>query len=838
MGCTPEASTESKKMVCKPFKAHVFTAQCLDYPLNLESYETSVWDVLDDSSTGKLDDKKTAGAEWVWVHLPAVNREWVLELVQKMKKYNVIHNTISLLQIEEFVKNSFTNASGVQVAPQRLHQRAADIKAQRARKLSQVATQGEAHLDRGLKGPAPPVGESTSIKPGTKEDDVKDTSGGDLHSKFKEPVWTGNIESQLSKQEQFSRSEMFALALPYLDSHSDSGKSERLQHLRQHYGTFEGYPTKFLRDYNHQLSEVIFPRTLDQCYFSSAHETTHLDSDQVVYNYLKDLSEKWRTVQDKQVKMGNESALLTLLSSEEEIQPKYDERDKEKRLVTSPLRIWKIGHFVVSAFPDQEHATPSDSKFQELIYRSVWESCPISALDLVLDLAHIFIDFVDRPFNSGLSLSPLWIYERVIAEEAEKQVVRHNQFEEIMRDKREDKSELKDSTPRATRLVQNIGAKSERKNTTPDSKPFMTTAVTEVPEERDPLEGNKENDDHVLETKERKDPMDLITEEAESFKNVMDIRDELSMIESVVKEQDFAVRQLSNYLVMRGEPGKGLQATPSGNEPQDRSQSKAAAESDLNVQNLRQRMEDMVNRIQWRQSRIGGLDKRASMIEKGLNHLLDIKLKRSSLEEASDTKSVLEAMNLVVTNTDNLAKEGDKRAKQADKQSALISAFTVVTIWFTPLSFVTGFFAIPSKDFPLDSTQQDVNWSTWQIGVGLFVAFLLTLSFSGSVWAWYKRQDKDRKKEQSTSEIKGEGGKNLNEHEEGEKSKNGQKEQVSSSSRVPHETPSNPTPSQHPSPHPLPQRRSWPLGSRELVKYSLAHTRSKKPIVSDDSAMV
>ncbi|TRX95862.1 hypothetical protein FHL15_003416 [Xylaria flabelliformis] len=793
---TAEQSTSPEKKVCELFDAYIFRQEFLNDPymkvVNLKgNYAISVWDLLHHSSPEKFTGTNDSPAEWIWIHLPAVN-----ELVRRMKKNNVIHNAISLPQIEEFITKSFTNASGVQVAPQQFNRRAADIKAQRLEQTSQDATSGEASSDQGLKEPAAPVrGESTSTKSDTEEHDAKYKSSG-LHVKSKEPVTKGQIASQESIQEQLSGTEMFALAFPYLDSQSDLVKSERPEELRRHYGAFEGYPTNSLDNSEDRLAEVIFSRTLDQCFFSSTHVTTNLDSDQVVYNYLNELSEKWRKIQKRKTKTQNDPMPLTLLPSEQEIELRYNKMDEGNRLITSPLRLWKIGHVVISAFPDHEHEMLPNSEIQGLICRSIWESCPIRAMDLVLDLVHIFVDFVDQPFKSGLGLSPLWIFERVIAEEAEKQVVRYNEFEKIMKQKYEDRSERNDSTSKANLLV--------------------NPAVARMPAGQDRLAGNQEEDNYVLEFEKYKDPTSLITEEAKSFKNVMDIRDELCMIESVVKEQEVAMTQLSNYLDIRGKPAKGLEVTLSVHESRGSGQSKAAGESGPNLQNLNQRMGDMNNRVQRWQSRISGLDKRASMIEKG----------RSSLEEAGDTRK--------------LAADTVERAKQSDKQSALLFAFTVVTIWFTPLSFVTGFFAIPSKDFPQDSTQEDVDWKKWQIGVGLFVAFLLTLLFSGSVWAWYKRQAKDREAQQYTSKIDNRRDGDVNGQKLDKKAKRQPTGQASSSSLVLNETPSKPAPlSQPSSPDQIPQkqRRSWdwPLRSREAAGDSLARGRSEKAVVSSDA---
>ncbi|KAK5635646.1 hypothetical protein RRF57_011358 [Xylaria bambusicola] len=78
----------------------------------------------------------------------------------------------------------------------------------------------------------------------------------------------------------------------------------------------------------------------------------------------------------------------------------------------------------------------------------------------------------------------------------------------------------------------------------------------------------------------------------------MDIRDELGMIESVIKEQEVAMTQFNNYLHMRGTPAKGSEVTPSANELQGSGHSRAAGESGPSPQNLNRRIGDMVNREQ------------------------------------------------------------------------------------------------------------------------------------------------------------------------------------------------------------------------------------------------
>ncbi|GAP84597.1 putative ankyrin repeat protein [Rosellinia necatrix] len=636
-----------------------------------------------------------------------------------MTRNNLIHNAISSSSVNEFINKSFTNASGIHVAPQQLNQKAADIKAQRTEVTGQYDAR-KSGSDRGPKDPGEPTGEgSTSAGPNTEQDGAEDMSSGSKR-RAKEPATKGQNAPPRPTQEHHSEIEMFALALPYVDSQSDLEKDKKLAQLRQHYGAFEGYPTNFLDDSGPHPTEVIFSRTLDQCFFSSTHNVVNLDGDQVIYNYLNKLSEEWGKIQKKKSKTTKDQPPATLELFEQEIERNHHKTDKGRKLITSPLRLWKIGNLVISAFPDQENSMLSDSELQRRICRSIWESCPISAMDLVLDLVHIFIGFMDQPFSSGLGLSPLWIFERVIAEEAEKQVIRYKQFEKIMKQKHK------------------LGPKQNA------DASEIRYRMTRAGRQDTPASSQSVNED-FLEVEEQNDTMSLITEEAESFKNVMDVRDELSMIASVIKEQEVAMTQFIDYIGSRGKRLRGSESTQLTNEPRGGSEGMGAEETDPNLQNLNQEMGVIITGVNRWQNRIAGLDKRASMIEKALNHLLDIKLKQSSLQEAGDTKKV-------VTYTGDLAWESEKRARQSEQQSALIFAFTVVTIWFTPLSFVTGFFAIPSKDFPLDSAQQAVDWKRWQIGLGLFLAFLATLLFSGSVWVSYKRQPKGRKPQQEDRE--------------------------------------------------------------------------------------
>ncbi|VUC31603.1 unnamed protein product [Clonostachys rosea] len=102
-------------------------------------------------------------------------------------------------------------------------------------------------------------------------------------------------------------------------------------------------------------------------------------------------------------------------------------------------------------------------------------------------------------------------------------------------------------------------------------------------------------------------------------------------------------------------------------------------------------------------NRFKALRDRAGIAKSSTESLLDIKMKQENLEQA--------------TNIRKLADQADQRARESERAQTMLFVFTMVTIIFTPLSFVAAFFAIPSREFPLDG--DDISWSKAQIGWGL-----------------------------------------------------------------------------------------------------------------------
>jgi len=169
-----------------------------------------------------------------------------------------------------------------------------------------------------------------------------------------------------------------------------------------------------------------------------------------------------------------------------------------------------------------------------------------------------------------------------------------------------------------------------------------------------------------------------IREEIKLLVEVKDVRDEINIILTVLNIQQSLVEQLSQ--TVEGRPP--LLQTPLV---------KNMIKIDIN---------DFVK-----------LDNQAKTIQEKLNTLMDLKQKAANAWEA---------------------KEARETAVAATKQGNTVLVFTIVTIVFLPLSFMSSFFAIGIAAFPHDSNSGEVNWPLGTImgilfGVSLCVSIPLVI---------------------------------------------------------------------------------------------------------------
>ncbi|KAI2784400.1 hypothetical protein F4815DRAFT_441468 [Daldinia loculata] len=190
-----------------------------------------------------------------------------------------------------------------------------------------------------------------------------------------------------------------------------------------------------------------------------------------------------------------------------------------------------------------------------------------------------------------------------------------------------------------------------------------------------------------LNGEDQENEMCSISKEVEHLSEIKDIRDELRMIERVLVDQRNVITQFQDIL-----------------------------EDDDAKSKLKITLQGLNGRI----SKVDRLGKDALWVENSLKNLLDLKQKQGNLNEARDTRW--------------LVNEEHKRQEAGERQNRLLFVFTIVTVVFTPVSFATSFLAIPSWDFPQNNSGDAIGWRWWQIFVSMHFASNLPLIFT-NFWA-------------------------------------------------------------------------------------------------------
>jgi len=189
-----------------------------------------------------------------------------------------------------------------------------------------------------------------------------------------------------------------------------------------------------------------------------------------------------------------------------------------------------------------------------------------------------------------------------------------------------------------------------------------------------------------------------ITEESQLLLDIRDVRDELSMVRNVFCKQrdvleDMNTELSDNKTDIHSTVFSGTSCIP--------------------------RVSKFLRRLQL-------IDENAEIVEQAIQHLLDLKQKRANLTEARSTAE----------QTKYLARQ----ASSTMRQGKIILAFTVVTVLFTPLSWVSAVFAVD-----LDSGRK---YKPWQVVLGEFASLLFTILI---VWMAFLLfgQGSDESKEQN-----------------------------------------------------------------------------------------
>jgi hypothetical protein len=170
-----------------------------------------------------------------------------------------------------------------------------------------------------------------------------------------------------------------------------------------------------------------------------------------------------------------------------------------------------------------------------------------------------------------------------------------------------------------------------------------------------------------------------ISVESELLLDIRDVRDELSMVRNVFCQQRDVLEDMSTELEdSRADIHNGSSCIP--------------------------RVSKFLRRLQL-------IDENAENVERAIQQLLDLKSQRANLNEACSTADQTRA---ITKQAASLAKQADQSAQQGK----VILAFTVVTVFFTPLSWMSAIFAVNLED--------GQAYRAWQVVTGEVASLVLT----------------------------------------------------------------------------------------------------------------
>ncbi|KAI0152258.1 hypothetical protein F4776DRAFT_659182 [Hypoxylon sp. NC0597] len=202
-------------------------------------------------------------------------------------------------------------------------------------------------------------------------------------------------------------------------------------------------------------------------------------------------------------------------------------------------------------------------------------------------------------------------------------------------------------------------------------------------------------------------PQSDLVRETEILVEVEDIRDELSILKTVLEDQKVVLEDLTKAFRLVS------------NEQTDSPNAKFPSQERNRI------LENHLYRIKK-------METIADRTSKMLITLLDLKQKQASISEAFSARK----------QTENGAYYAQKQAEQAEetaKQGRTLLLFTVVTILFLPLSFMAAFFAININVFPKnDAGSLELSYVLkymLSISAGLSIPFILITFNQQRVWS-------------------------------------------------------------------------------------------------------
>ncbi|KAI5820040.1 hypothetical protein BZA77DRAFT_125803 [Pyronema omphalodes] len=164
-----------------------------------------------------------------------------------------------------------------------------------------------------------------------------------------------------------------------------------------------------------------------------------------------------------------------------------------------------------------------------------------------------------------------------------------------------------------------------------------------------------------------------ILKEATSMDTIKDIRDEINTTMKVLRTQQSVLSELFKIL-----------------HPKDKEREEDWTElADL----------DYLRIVEANKNIFCNLEEEARSVHDALRQLLNLKQKQANILEAKATR---------------------KQSKETAKQGDTMLTFTIVTIIFLPMSFLSSFFALSVSQFPRNQANGNVSWDLAQVSRWIF----------------------------------------------------------------------------------------------------------------------
>ncbi|KAF2660086.1 hypothetical protein K491DRAFT_109518 [Lophiostoma macrostomum CBS 122681] len=228
-----------------------------------------------------------------------------------------------------------------------------------------------------------------------------------------------------------------------------------------------------------------------------------------------------------------------------------------------------------------------------------------------------------------------------------------------------------------------------------------------------------------------------IAQETKFLESIADIQNELDMIETIIEQQENIISAFADDL--NSQNAESEEKMTSGNLSDEEQKVEATRARD------RQKALQVLNQgtkcLQKYKKQIEKINRDASRVAKSIDDMLNLSRTEASIQLAQS--SITEAQNSI------------KMARYSLFLGLAALAFAVVTIIFTPLSFVTSLLALPigadDRVYKSSYVRNELAEFTTLVGTAL----LVWMAYASFEWNNKRREDKEKAKEELEAKLKG-----------------------------------------------------------------------------------